>query len=178
MGPANAENAIRSLLKNVAPQMILSCGFAGGLNLELGDDTVVFSVDAETGLEPALLTAGARPGRFHCARQVATTAIQKQQLRSRTGADAVDMESDVIRDACRVRQIPFGIIRVILDTAAEDLPLDFNRLMTPNQTLDYRKLAICLLRSPSKIRQLLHLRKQSARSAAKLADVLEKVILR
>jgi hypothetical protein len=54
--------------------------------------TVVFAADEETGLEPALLAAGARAARFHCVDRVATTAEQKRALWQATGADVVDME--------------------------------------------------------------------------------------
>ena len=64
MGKRNAERAIRAALAKERPQLVLTCGFAGGLRPDLAMGTVVFAADPETGLEPALLAAGAKPARF------------------------------------------------------------------------------------------------------------------
>jgi hypothetical protein len=187
MGQRNAEKSIRATVAadvrrrtepTVSPdpsfqhsiipafRLVLTCGFAGALNPNLSLGTVLFSCDA----------AGARPTRFHCANRVASTAAEKRQLWESTRADAVEMESQIICNICREHQIPCATIRVILDTASEDLPLDFNFLMTADQQMDYRKLAFSLAKSPSKIAALLRLQKQSKEAASKLAGVLVRVL--
>ena len=177
MGRRNAEEALRGALQTEIPRLVLTCGFAGGLKPELTKGTVIFSVGDDTRLESVLLEAGAKPGYFHCAENVATTAEQKRRLREKTGADAVEMESEVIRGICRGQKIPSATIRVILDTETEDLPLDFNQLMTARQTLHYGKLALALLRSPGKISALLELQRQSRAAAERLAEVLRRIIV-
>jgi len=176
MGTRNAEQAIRVALAKQRPQLVLTCGFAGGLRPDLTMGTVVFSADPETGLEPALLAAGAKPARFHCSEHVAATAEAKRALRESTGADAVEMESRIIRAVCRQQNIPCATVRVILDTAQEDLPLNFNQLMTPRRKLSYGKLALALARSPGKVGALLRLQKQTQAAAGKLTDVLVRII--
>jgi adenosylhomocysteine nucleosidase len=172
MGPHNAERTIRAALAAERPRMVLSCGLAGGLRPDLAAGTVLFSADPASGLEPKLRAAGANPARFHGLDHVASTAAEKRALRQSTGADAVEMESNVITAVCREQSIPSAIIRVILDTASEDLELDFNRLRTPDWQLDGRKLTLLLLRSPSTMGALLRLRKQTRAAAERLADVL------
>ena len=172
MGKRNAERAIRAALAEERPTLVLTCGFAGGLSAELATGTVVFAADSETSLEPALLAAGAKPARFHCAERVAVTVEEKRALREATGADAVEMESQIICSVCREQKIPSATVRVILDTADEDLPLDFNQLMTPDLKMSYVKLAMVLAKSLGKVGALLKLRKQSEAAATKLGQVL------
>jgi len=91
------------------------------------------------------------------------------------GADAVEMESSLIRAICRAHGIPSATIRVISDAAHETLPLDFNALMTADQQLNYGKL---FLRSlvPRKTAALLRLQRQTQLAAKNLAEVLSRVI--
>jgi uridine phosphorylase len=177
------------------PEMVLTCGFAGGLNPDLKLGEVVFetsfsgssrraSAQIKTGemLEPThvgcydkLMAAGAKPAKFFCADRVATTVAEKKKLRDETGADAVEMESAAIHAICRERGIPCATVRVISDTANENLPLDFNALAKPDKNLDYGKLAWAIARSPGKIGALMELQKKTKFAAEQLAGVLAKI---
>jgi hypothetical protein len=216
IGRRNAEKSLREFLnscrsrgnetqvKNILetphvvsydPNLVLTCGFAGGLNPDLKPGDVVFEtenaplapslsppggerVSARTGegVFSKLSVAGAKPVKFICADRIATTVAEKKKLRAETGADAVEMESGAIQAVCRERGIPCATIRVISDTANEDLPLDFNALAKPDMNLDYGKLAVAILRSPGKIGALLRLQKQTRFAAEQLASVLEKIV--
>jgi adenosylhomocysteine nucleosidase len=177
MGRRNAEKAVGTALASGLPGRVITAGFAGGLIPELAKGTVVFCADKEIGLEPALLAAGARPVRFHCAERVLTTVEQKRTLHDTTGAEAVEMESQCIHLLCQARNVPVATVRVILDTAAEDLVLDFNQLLTADKRIDGRKLGLALLKSPSKIKALLRLQNESAAAARRLGEVLAQVLL-
>jgi len=176
MGRANAERAIAAAVSAHRPSLVLTCGFAGGLGPALKRGMVVFSIDSDPALEPFLVAAGAGPANVYCVERVAVSVLEKQQLRQKTGADAVEMESQHIRAFCRAKNIPSATLRVILDTADEDLPLDFNQLMTANQQMDFKKLALVLLKHPGKIKGLLRLQKQSREVARKLGEILTALV--
>jgi adenosylhomocysteine nucleosidase len=172
------QNARRSLVDQLAqstPGLVLTCGFAGGLDpaLKIGD--VIFE-PADSPRAEALTRAGARPGKFFCAGRIASTAAEKKKLRDETGADAVDMESEAIHAVCRERGIPCVTVRVISDTAHDDMPLDFNQLSKPDLSLDYGKLAWAVAKSPGKIGALLKLQKETRFAAERLAQALAGII--
>jgi adenosylhomocysteine nucleosidase len=175
IGRRNAEKSIHASLAGSSPTLILTCGFAGGLapDLKIGD--VIFSTD-ETKLGETLICLGATRVKFFCASRIATTAAEKGELRHTTGADAVEMESEVIQAICRERGIPCATVRVISDVAGEDLPLDFNVLAKADLNLDYGKLTWAIAKSPGKIPALLRLRKNTSFAAKRLAEALTKVI--
>jgi adenosylhomocysteine nucleosidase len=175
------------------PQLILTCGFAGGLNPDLKIGQVVFEIRPltpalsplggarETGapvnqLSSKLSAAGAKPAKFFCADRIATTVAEKKKLRDETGADAVEMESEAIHAVCAERGIPCATVRVISDTASENLPLDFNALSKADKSLDYGKLFLAIAKSPGKVGALRKLQKNTAFAAEQLAKVLEKLI--
>ena len=183
IGRENAEKSIRDHLATHSPAVVLTCGFAGGLNPELEIGDVVFELPLKQQLEPSniisiqkLTAAGASPAKFFCANRIATTVAEKQKVRTETGADVVEMESAAIHAVCAERDIPCMTVRVISDTAHEDLPLDFNQLSKPDKSLDFGKLAWAIARSPGKIGALMALQKKTSFAAKELAAVLEKII--
>jgi adenosylhomocysteine nucleosidase len=182
IGRKNAEKSVREFLATNATELVLTCGFAGGLNPDLQPGAVVVeSADPEpqtphSELQAKLLAAGAKPAKFFCAERIATTVAEKKQLRDKTGADAVEMESAAIHTVCRERGIPCATIRVISDTAGEDLPLDFNALAKPDQSIDFGKLAWAIGKSPGKISALMQLQKKTKFAAERLAEVLGQVL--
>ena len=175
IGQKNAESSVRRFLENNAPPRVFTCGFAGALNPELKIGDVLFSTLQRT-VWDALERQGARSAYFFCGNRIVTTAAEKAELRRKTRQDAVEMESGHIQQLCREQKIPCTTVRVISDTAGEDMPFDFNQLGKPDLSLDFGKLAWAILKSPVRIPALLRLRKNTNLAAQRLAEVLAKVI--
>ena len=178
VGRRNAEKSVREFLTTNLPDLVLTCGFAGGLNPELKLGDVLFEIgNRKSEIGNQIVAAGAKPAKFFCADRVAISIADKKKLRAETGADAVEMESEAIRTVCRECGIQCATVRVISDTAHEDLPLDFNVLAKPDKSLDYGKLILAVAKSPGKTRGLLRLQKNCRFAAERLAGVLMKIIL-
>ncbi len=178
IGRQNAGKSVRSFLAASSPELVLTCGFAGGLNPDLKLGEVVFELSTHNiQLSTRLLAAGAKPATFFCADRIATTVAEKARLRYETRADAVEMESAAIHIVCAERGIPCATVRVISDPASEDLPLDFNALARPDKSLDFGKLFLTIAKSPGKIGVLMELHKKTSFAAQQLADVLAKVVV-
>ena len=177
MGEQNASDSIRAAFASRQPRLVMTCGFAGGLTPDLKQGQIIISTK-DARLNELLTEEGAKSVRFHCAARVAATAEEKRLLRQETGAEAVEMESKAICNICEENGVPSATVRVVLDEAEQDLPLDFNRVMTGKLEIDYFLLAIALFRRPRLIPPLLRFQMQARSAAGRLAEFLARVIAR
>jgi adenosylhomocysteine nucleosidase len=175
MGAVNAARSARGAIEEFKPALVFSSGFAGALDpaLKIGD--VVFEAGAP--LASRLEALGARRAKFVCAERIAVTVREKSELRARTGADAVEMESAVIANVCAGFGVECVTLRAISDAAYEDLPLDFNALLNERHELSTGKLALTVLYAPHKIPALMRLGRNSNRAAQALANVLVPLLI-
>lgn len=176
IGRHNAFRKIEAYLARETPAGVLTCGFAGGLNPNLSVGDIVYDVDEGAPWEKALLASKAKLATFECISRVSCTANEKYKLWQVSGKDAVEMESDTIRQFFSRHKIPSATIRVISDTVHEDLPLDFNRIMTPDSRIDFAKLTARLLLKPRLIAQLLKFQGQTISAAQSLGAFLEALL--
>jgi len=182
IGRENAERTTRQFLVSHAPELLLTCGFAGGLVPELKIGDVVYEIPADGGTEgyaaarAKLAGSGARPAKIFCTDRIATTAKEKQTLRERTGAEAAEMESGAVQAVCRERGIRCVTVRVISDTANEDLPLDFNKFLNEDKSVDMSKLMMAVAKAPWKMGAMIALQKNTKLAAQRLAEALARVV--
>ncbi|MGD1083210.1 MAG: hypothetical protein ABSA47_00505 [Verrucomicrobiota bacterium] len=176
MGRRNAVEGIRRAIALARPKRVITSGFAGGLNPGLKFGAIVYEQDFDAGFGARLEEMGALPATFHCHRRVAITAAEKCALWKSTGADVVEMESSVIRNICREQKIPSATIRVISDDARQDLPLDFNALMTPEDRINHAKLFWAVVSRPWKIAKLIEFQQQTVAASRLLGAALGELL--
>lgn len=177
IGMSKASSAISNYLDHHAPQLILTCGFAGGLNPAHKLGQVLFDVTDASDYQDTLVKAGAMPGRFMHSDRVVVTAREKAGLFQSNASDAVEMESSAIVSACRDRNLPVIVLRVISDTAVETLPLDFNRYSREDGSLNMPKLLMGIARKPSVIPELMRFQGRIQQAAKSLGETLETFLL-
>jgi nucleoside phosphorylase len=176
MGPVNARRRIRESLALCRPPLVLTCGLAGGLDPTLPFGAIVFDAEPGFPLYSALESQGARRARFFCSDRILVSRAEKATARAATGADAVEMESAPIREACCQADIPSATVRVISDTAQEDLPIDFGHVLTSDMRLRYGRLLWLGMWRPRLVRSLLLLQRRSQAAAERLAATLERAL--
>lgn len=176
MGSRNAETSVQKFLVAHHPRWIVTAGFAGGLDPRLPRGTVAISSDP--GFLDVAVSNGSRlrPVSFHESRRVIQTTAAKAELHRVSACHAVDMESQTIRRISMARGIPSATIRVVSDDASEDLPLDFGALMGPDDRIDWVRLALTLLGSPSLIPRLIRFQGRLRPCANSLARALVDVL--
>jgi nucleoside phosphorylase len=109
-----------------------------------------------------------------CADRVAGGVEQKRRLAAH--GDAVDMESFRILDEAGRRRIPSVAIRVIGDTAGEALPLDFNRAIRADGSVDVLNLVGQAVASPARWPALVSFGWRQRRAAGVLARYLDRFV--
>ena len=147
---------------------IISTGFCGALDPSLKVGDIVVS-------EKTQLTSSrtfARGAVATCDR-VAITVREKQALRDKTSAIAVDMEAAAVESRAVDLGIPYACVRVVTDTAEEDLPMDFNRYRTADGNFSRTRIALAAMARPFSIMPaLIEFDKRCQRASLALGDFL------
>jgi adenosylhomocysteine nucleosidase len=144
---------------------VISTGYCGALDPGLSVGDIVVS-----GEPPATKRVYVR-GRVHSAERVVVTAGEKRELHMATGAVAVDMEAAAVEEKATQWNVPFRCIRVVSDTAREDLPLDFNRFQDAAGRFSLTRIAMQALLHPFTVLPALLRLNKNCRSAGKQLGV-------
>lgn len=183
-GRSAARRAALEAVKGGA-EALLSFGIAGGLDPAAKSADVITATEVRDGAQSlpadlgwtdrmyARLGGGLRGAIAHGPR-VLTTPAEKHSLFDVTKATAVDMESFGIAEIAAARGLPFAALRVIADTAADDLPEIAAEAVTPEGHVRVVKSVIGALAHPQQIPSLIWLgrRTKAARAVlVRLADL-------
>ncbi|HEV3121700.1 MAG TPA: nucleoside phosphorylase, partial [Isosphaeraceae bacterium] len=114
-GRPAARRATHLLINGHRPRWLLSVGFAGALDPSLPRNAVLLATEVRDleGARWSIDVTGpgdepsprVRAGTLLTVSQIVRTAQEKADLRERFGADAVDMETAAVAEACAERQV-------------------------------------------------------------------------
>jgi nucleoside phosphorylase len=175
-GPRRAARATDALCSRYRPSLLVGAGVAGALtpDLAVGDLVVAHRIIDREGETPwphavLVVAVAARPG----ARQgTLLSAAEKAEWAARVGPPpaAVDMESAAWARAASAHDVPFVIIRIVSDTAGEELPGYLSRCMDDEGGIRRSAVAFAAIAHPGSIPALYRMRRRVAECAARLAD--------
>jgi adenosylhomocysteine nucleosidase len=183
IGQEKARRAAEVLIDVFAPKRLCSAGYAGGLSKRLKQLNVCFpeqvmrDSDAKildlTGSIPKYVENGTEPKlTLLTADSMVDSPQKKRVLGERTGAELVDMETFAAADVCRERNVPFLSVRIILDTAEEQIPKEIQRI---SQSAAKGKIRLAgsvlgaLFSRPSSMLDLLSLQRRALMATDRLA---------
>jgi adenosylhomocysteine nucleosidase len=135
VGREAARRAARLVIDGHRPRLLVSAGFAGGLDPALARGSVVEAAvvrgESETGERLRLAVAGQGNGTIVTVDRIVRTPTDKAALAAATGAALVDMETLAVAETARAAGLPCRVVRVISDAAGDELPADVTRLIAP-----------------------------------------------
>jgi farnesyl-diphosphate farnesyltransferase len=117
---------------------------------------------AHRGVEPRVLTTP----------RIVATIQEKRNLAQRTNAVAVDTESSAWAEAAKDHNVPCVIVRVILDTATENVPPFIVDAQRQDGSIDRNAILRYALKHPQSIPELLRMRTRMQACAEKLAGAV------
>ncbi|MBL0337741.1 MAG: hypothetical protein IPP67_00775 [Rhodospirillaceae bacterium] len=170
------EKKVKSLTQGFIEQQVeglVSFGFAGGLDPDLDVGTVIVAKSVATLSGQEILTSakwgnkiGAQLGGFYSTGTILGSKYpiidpqQKIDVFHQTNAVAVDMESYAMAEIAHAYQIPFTIIRVILDPAQKKIHPKIAALFQADGKIDSKGIIKILLKEPKLLKEFLDLGRQ------------------
>ncbi len=183
IGAACSEARVARFLNLHRPEILISSGFAGGLDPGLHVGDIVF---AENFSDPALIEklrrvkpeeARAQFGALTTQPLAAETVAAKALLFRETGALAVDMETAGIRALCEKSGVRMLSVRAISDTASQRLPVPFpDWFDAKRQTPRIGGLFWFLARHPGTVAEFARFARGTFHARRTLAECLVQVI--
>jgi adenosylhomocysteine nucleosidase len=170
-GPRLAGMAAEEVKNREPFQAVVSTGLCGALDpaLSAGEIFVASEVNGWAARQP-VTAMKFRTGRLLSMDRVAGSAEEKAQLYA-AGACVVEMEATAVESRAREWRLPFFCVRVVSDTAGEDIALDLNEMRDAEGRFSRSRIVVRALRSPLRlIPELLRLNRNSGRAAKALGD--------
>ena len=149
IGMERAKHATQLILDHFPISLIISVGLAGSLQdyVDIGDVVISYKASLwnngvttcfsnksiNKGLQESIIkmagNINVHNGDIVCINHILFDSYEKEKIRLNTGALCVDMESAGVFAVCVKLDIPFMAIKIISDTANENVSLTSNRVI-------------------------------------------------
>ena len=178
VGPAISRIKIGTYLSTERPRLLISAGFAGAVRHDFQVRDLIL---AENFSDGRLLHEAQRElsGRGACTAKLFTSANVIDSMSKRTelahehDAAAVDMETEIIAQACAARTIPMLSLRVISDSLREPFPAPPTVLFDiERQRTNLTRLSRYVIKHPTTAFGLWRFARQIASARQTLTDAL------
>jgi nucleoside phosphorylase len=182
VGKMACRERMEIMLRRERFDYLISTGFAGALEKEL---RVGHLLVADNYSSPKLLSSPQLKladettflGRLATVPRMIESVEQREMLNKRTGAAAVDMETETIAELCEAHDLPILSLRAISDTVEEPFPAPANVLFDlAKQKTDFVRLGSYLIAHPGAFNRLNAFRHRIATARKTLAEALEKIL--
>jgi adenosylhomocysteine nucleosidase len=170
-GPRLAAAAVRAFR---GADRVVSTGYCGALDPALAPSDIVICnrvIEAETNRR--FRTADEFGATCLSGDKVIQTSREKQLLRGTTGASVVEMEAAGVAAETEAMGRPFHCIRVVTDTADEDISLDLNAARDGDGRIRPLRVALSSLKRPRlDIPELMKLNRRPKAASVRLGEYL------
>lgn len=197
MGFDNAARAAENVISTCRPDLLLSCGFCGGISpdLKVGDVVAAVEVVIVAGSACEVVPVDiAESGRNFATRQSAQGArifgglfastpavIPKARLAGMLPAGSrypvVEMESAAVAIIAAENGISFAGIRAVSDPFDEELDFSLEEFCDDRMRVRIPRVLLTILRKPRIVPQLVRLARNSRIAGNSLADAVEKFLV-
>ena len=161
--------------------LVLAAGFAGSLRGDIHPGDIVLDIArSDSKLADALADASEKlgipchKGTFYSSGRILMKSDEKKKLGEKSGAIAVEMESQAIFEAFSGKKIPLLFARAVSDGMDQNLP-DLSGILGGNGELRVASL-LKLIARPSQWADFIRLVRGSSKAGRNLARVLKEFI--
>jgi adenosylhomocysteine nucleosidase len=182
VGEKKCRACIENFLRQPQFKYLISAGFAGTLDpkLKIGDLLLSENFSSPEILRSPHLDcreSGLFVGKLATVSRVIASKSERERWATKSGAVAVDMETEVIAAACAAHRIPMLSLRVMSDTPSEPFPAPPEVLFDlEKQKTNLARLARYLVTHPGAFGRLSAFRKRIATARESLTTALVQLL--
>src|SRR4051794_15822871 len=182
VGRKVSQERMEVILRREKFRYLISAGFAGALENELRVGNVLVAENysaADLIASPRLQLddEGTFLGKLLTVSRMVELQGEREDLAKRTGAVAVDMETETIATTCAAHELPMLSVRAISDTASAPFPAPAKVLFdVARQQTNFVRLLFYLLSHPASFGRLNLFRQQIEVARKALTITLQKIV--